>query len=752
MDEVAAHEGEPLPPIPPHETPSSNPHHSNILGNIVQRLLSRTTSSGGAEEDEAERSRGEHHVAGGGAAIATEHSDDVIISPRERSISQAQSDEGEGAEVGRGRAPTLITSGQIEKEIADDMNEIKGETASYAVYSITPGGEESTQGNTQGNTLLSVCAGVRRLAVERCDTMSLSMLERIMKKLTSTVEDAKIRRERGGGPKKININQFPLDVRYKVEREIIPAIVERYKAFGGVEIELYGELKAAAAAGTVMEALPPSFHDDRNCWIKFSGRNKDLAHNEVLQFLMDSARSSMKAHFANYEQMFSEVELHDLIALGLGARGKRDGEGDEMAANMTAINPRPFILVRKHAVLISMGILRCIVSVSSSPPEFKPSELYLIFGPYGQAKGYGKSGQEENIIIDDESERQAVETSKAMQAAVSKLANDSKSDREAKIPEKHEQHIYRAVLTYVYMSFDTIVKYDEGIKATIKAGSKCIDEGVDKGLMASVYEILQQFKDCGYLVSNDQMESLQSIGKELSEVLRSLSAHRQCLEEVLNQPVTMCMMSLTYLHEKMLKQDTLETNLAALLADQDLRLNARRIERILGSFLEKFKDLEIKLQSIEEDIDRANGQVSKASKDSATNVFVVNTCITIVATAISFCGYVTGAFGMNLDQTEWLQLLPGVFISVCVATLLFIVLGSLGLIQLLVYKRYLPYVAFLSSSSTSTLSNPKMSTNKTKSAKGFAKLVNAFMMMHKFARKSPAPTIAAKQPSINSKE
>ena len=737
MEEVALHETEPLPQLPPYETQIDQ--KSGLGGvNFVQRLLSRGRSGG--DEDEAEHSRGEHQVAGGGAAMGTEHSDDVIISPRERSVSQ--SDDGEGAELGRGRAPTLITSGQIEKEIADDMNEIKGETASYAVYSITPG-DESPQGNSS-STLLSVCAGVRRLAVERCDTMSLSMLERVLKKLTSTVEDAKIRRERGGSAKKININQFPLDVRYKVEREIIPAIAERYKAFGGVEIELYGELKdARVAAGVVVEALPPSFHDDRNCWIKFSGRNKDLAHNEVLQFLMDSARNSMKAHFANYEQMFSEVELHDLIALGLGSRGKRDGDGDEMAVNMTAINPRPFILVRKHAVLISMGILRCIVSVSSSPPEFKPSELYLIFGPYSQTRDYRKSSQEDDTIIDDGNERQAIETAKAMQAAVSKLAT---SDHDAKIPEKHEQHIYRAVLTYVYMSFDTIVKYDEGIKATIKAGMKCVDDGGDKGLMAKVYEILQQFKDCGYLVSNDQMESLQSIGKELSEVLKSLSAHRQCLEEVLNQPVTMCMMSLTYLHEKMLKQDSLETNLSALLADQDLRHNARRIERILGSFLEKFKDLEIKLQSIEEDIDRANGQVGKASKDSATNVFVVNTCITIVATAISFCGYVTGAFGMNLDQTEWLQYLPGVFVSVCIATLIFIIGGSFGLIQFLVYKRYLPYVAFLSSSSAPTLSNPKMSTNKAKSTgRGFARLVNTFMMMHKFARKSRGPTTVPKQ-------
>ena len=36
-------------------------------------------------------------------------------------------------------------------------------------------------------------------------------------------------------------------------------------------------------------------------------------------------------------------------------------------------------------------------------------------------------------------------------------------------------------------------------------------------------------------------------------------------------------------------------------------------------------------------------------------LLIANTCVTVLAAAIAFSGYITGLFGMNLDNTAYIQ-------------------------------------------------------------------------------------------------
>jgi Mg2+ and Co2+ transporter CorA len=55
---------------------------------------------------------------------------------------------------------------------------------------------------------------------------------------------------------------------------------------------------------------------------------------------------------------------------------------------------------------------------------------------------------------------------------------------------------------------------------------------------------------------------------------------------------------------------------------------------------------------------------------SQNEILILNTILTILACSISFGGYLTGAFGMNLDNTETLQEMKNSFLYVFICSFL----------------------------------------------------------------------------------
>jgi hypothetical protein len=53
---------------------------------------------------------------------------------------------------------------------------------------------------------------------------------------------------------------------------------------------------------------------------------------------------------------------------------------------------------------------------------------------------------------------------------------------------------------------------------------------------------------------------------------------------------------------------------------------------------------------------------------SRNELLVANTAFALLACCVGFGGYIGGIFGMNLDQTIWLQEVDGVFIGVLVGS------------------------------------------------------------------------------------
>ncbi len=53
--------------------------------------------------------------------------------------------------------------------------------------------------------------------------------------------------------------------------------------------------------------------------------------------------------------------------------------------------------------------------------------------------------------------------------------------------------------------------------------------------------------------------------------------------------------------------------------------------------------------------------------------------LSITSVTVTFGAYITGVFGMNLDQTIYLQPIPGVFALVFAVTFGIIIFGSMGI-------------------------------------------------------------------------
>jgi Mg2+ and Co2+ transporter CorA len=68
----------------------------------------------------------------------------------------------------------------------------------------------------------------------------------------------------------------------------------------------------------------------------------------------------------------------------------------------------------------------------------------------------------------------------------------------------------------------------------------------------------------------------------------------------------------------------------------------------------------------------------------------VHTFLAVITCAIGFCAYITGIFGMNLDQTIWLQDIYGVFTGVVISTMLFLVLVVISVNVFLMRYGHIP--------------------------------------------------------------
>ena len=72
-------------------------------------------------------------------------------------------------------------------------------------------------------------------------------------------------------------------------------------------------------------------------------------------------------------------------------------------------------------------------------------------------------------------------------------------------------------------------------------------------------------------------------------------------------------------------------------------------------------------------------------------VLMASIVISIISTNITFGSYISGIFGMNLDNISFIQLLPGMFPTIWVGTMVVMVVASWAMYYWFVIIGVLPF-------------------------------------------------------------
>jgi len=98
---------------------------------------------------------------------------------------------------------------------------------------------------------------------------------------------------------------------------------------------------------------------------------------------------------------------------------------------------------------------------------------------------------------------------------------------------------------------------------------------------------------------------------------------------------------------------TVDNKMTLSLTDKRVSEASHDIELLLYAYLLRYSKMESELKQQKGIIVSTEQGQELQGLNVQTKVLVANTMITVLATVIGFCGYVTGAFGMNLDNTYW---------------------------------------------------------------------------------------------------
>ena len=422
----------------------------------------------------------------------------------------------------------------------------------------------------------------------------------------------------------LECNTYPLDVRYRAtDRMVLDEIEQRLD----VEITTEGR------------RLNDSF-----LFVNFAGSDEDnvLVACQELRFLMDN----------EVVDEAKETELRDLMRMVLSV-------GDVT---------RPSISVRRHCVLVGLYPVQCIIMAD---------EMILV-----ESKGLSLT---DNQVL----EKTAIQMKKAMQSWMDvedtssglKIPDGGTSDHRkteyediAKAGAEYrrgtpQQQTYNRDPNSVRKTFDQVCLHS--VFVTVCG----LVKNAADSLQSEAKKLCEIFNTKSFVSLSDQraMQMLKAQGERLIETVVS---HARSLENLIDNDIQMAFMNLdTMKHNVFMYRMTVNNKMTLSQSDKRVAAASHDIELLLYAYLLRYAKMENEMKTQKNIIVSTEQGQELQGLNVQTKVLVANTAITVFATAIGFCGYVVGAFGMNLnnDIVDWPEY---TFTAVCIVTLAFILIST----------------------------------------------------------------------------
>ena len=115
-----------------------------------------------------------------------------------------------------------------------------------------------------------------------------------------------------------------------------------------------------------------------------------------------------------------------------------------------------------------------------------------------------------------------------------------------------------------------------------------------------------------------------------------------------------------------------------------------KIANLFELYLVDYNNLSSRMEYLSTQMQNSEESESLRLDSSRNQLMIVNAVLSVLTCIIGFCAYITGAFGMNLDQVYTLQPVKGVFNAVFCITMFFIPVGTALICWFLMKYGYIP--------------------------------------------------------------
>jgi magnesium transporter len=184
-------------------------------------------------------------------------------------------------------------------------------------------------------------------------------------------------------------------------------------------------------------------------------------------------------------------------------------------------------------------------------------------------------------------------------------------------------------------------------------------------LEEQIKRTLQYFRN-GSLLSIEIQEEMRMLKNQLSQIMNRLELCRNTLVELTEDDEEMALMNLSVLK--------LKPALYRLPLSPEILATHDRTEELLETHLIDINAICSKISLLKTNIHNAEEMVSLRLDTSRNELLIANTALTVLSCGIGFGAYVSGVFGMNLDQTKYLQPRANSFLIVAVLSFVGVVL------------------------------------------------------------------------------
>ena len=191
-------------------------------------------------------------------------------------------------------------------------------------------------------------------------------------------------------------------------------------------------------------------------------------------------------------------------------------------------------------------------------------------------------------------------------------------------------------------------------------------------------DILKQIKRTN-IMSVKTQDDIKNLKNEISSILKHFGHIVDVLNDVYEDDEKQAFMNLTLLKNNYILFKNVDDK-------PELHEGISNLIEVFlidyNNYVSRAENLEIKIKG-EEDL-------MMIKLDTVRNqLMIINTVISIIACTVGFSSYVASIFGMNLDNTKYLQPVPGVFNGVVISTMIFMPLVKIISVFCLTKLKYI---------------------------------------------------------------